>query len=117
MPVLMMVEIPGADAAFAEGMRHAGVLDELETAWRAARADPAYREELYALLKDYAARPPPLSDVPPLAQALRVRARLLLKREDLPQTAAHKRNNPIFAPVVTDHHKQTGCLCISAVSL
>lgn len=32
MPVLMMVEIPGADAAFAEGMRHAGVLDELQTA-------------------------------------------------------------------------------------
>ena len=32
MPVLMMVEIPGADAAFAEAMRHAGVLDELQTA-------------------------------------------------------------------------------------
>src|ERR1700733_3056474 len=32
MPVLMMVEIPGADAAFAEGMRHAGVLDELQPA-------------------------------------------------------------------------------------
>jgi hypothetical protein len=30
MPVLMTVEIPGADTAFAEGMRHAGVLDELQ---------------------------------------------------------------------------------------
>jgi hypothetical protein len=32
MPVLMMVEIPGADAAFADAMRQAGVLGELQAA-------------------------------------------------------------------------------------
>src|SRR5438128_1169767 len=70
-------------------------LDELESAWRAARADAAYREELSALLQDYAGRPTPLSDAPRLAQALGVRARLLLKREDLLHTGAHKLNNTL----------------------
>ena len=32
MPILMMTEVPRADAALAEGMRHAGVLDALQAA-------------------------------------------------------------------------------------
>jgi hypothetical protein len=32
MATLMMTEVPGADAALAEGMRQAGVLDALQTA-------------------------------------------------------------------------------------
>jgi len=32
MPILMMTEVPGADAALAEGMRQAGVLDALRAA-------------------------------------------------------------------------------------
>jgi len=70
-------------------------LDELEAAWRTARADPAYREELSALLQDYAGRPTPLSDAPRLAKTVGVRARLLLKREDLLHTGAHKLNNTL----------------------
>jgi len=70
-------------------------LDELEAAWRAARADPAYREELSALLQDYAGRPTPLSEARRLAQAVGIRARLLLKREDLLHTGAHKLNNTL----------------------
>ena len=31
-PIVMMTEMPGADTAFAEGMRHAGILDALQTA-------------------------------------------------------------------------------------
>jgi len=32
MTIVMMTEVPGADAAFAEGMRQAGVVDALPTA-------------------------------------------------------------------------------------
>src|SRR5438105_10378377 len=70
-------------------------LDELEAAWRTARADPGYRDELAALLSDYAGRPTPLSDAPRLAEAVGVRARVLLKREDLLHTGAHKLNNTL----------------------
>ena len=35
-------------------------LDELERAWLRARADPAFGDELAALLRDYAGRPTPL---------------------------------------------------------
>jgi tryptophan synthase beta chain len=70
-------------------------LDELESAWRAARADPAYRAELSGLLRDYAGRPTPLTEATPLAQALGLRARVFLKREDLLHTGAHKLNNTL----------------------
>jgi tryptophan synthase beta chain len=70
-------------------------LDELEAAWRVARADPAYRDELSALLRDYAGRPTPLTEATRLAQALGLRARVFLKREDLLHTGAHKLNNTL----------------------
>jgi len=70
-------------------------LDELEAAWRAARTDPAYRDELSALLRDYAGRPTPLTEATRLAQALGLRARVFLKREDLLHTGAHKLNNTL----------------------
>jgi tryptophan synthase beta chain len=70
-------------------------LDELVAAWRSARADPAYREELAALLHDYAGRPTPLLVAKRLAEACEVRARVYLKREDLLHTGAHKLNNTL----------------------
>jgi tryptophan synthase beta chain len=70
-------------------------LDELEAAFRAARADPAYRAELETLLCDYAGRPTPLFAAERLARALGVRARVYLKREDLLHTGAHKLNNTL----------------------
>jgi tryptophan synthase beta chain len=70
-------------------------LEELDTAFRAARADPAYRAELESLLADYAGRPTPLFAAGRLAQALGVRARVYLKREDLLHTGAHKLNNTL----------------------
>jgi tryptophan synthase beta chain len=68
-------------------------LDELTAAWAAASDDPAFREELDALLRDYAGRPTPLY----LARRLsdRVGRRVYLKREDLAHTGAHKINNAI----------------------
>ena len=70
-------------------------LQELEVAWTAARADPDYRRELSGLLEDYAGRPTPLFRADRLRAALGLGARVLLKREDLLHTGAHKLNNTL----------------------
>ncbi|MCU0268033.1 MAG: tryptophan synthase subunit beta [Acidimicrobiales bacterium] len=64
---------------------------ELEEAFRHAWADPAFHDELDALLRDYAGRPSPLTECHRLSEALGVR--VLLKREDLNHTGSHKINN------------------------
>jgi tryptophan synthase beta chain len=68
-------------------------LAELEQAWVAARGDPVYREELSALLSDYAGRPTPLYRARRLSEMLG--RPLYLKREDLNHTGSHKLNNAI----------------------
>jgi tryptophan synthase beta chain len=68
-------------------------LDELEAAYDAAQADPRFQEEIEDLHRNYVGRPSPLSEAPRLSE--RVGARVLLKREDLNHTGAHKINNTI----------------------
>jgi tryptophan synthase beta chain len=68
-------------------------LDELDEAYDAARADASFQAELRDLLRTYVGRPSPLSDAPRLSA--RVGARVLLKREDLNHTGAHKINNTV----------------------
>jgi tryptophan synthase beta chain len=68
-------------------------LDELEAAYAAAQRDPAFAAELSFMLSTYVGRPSPLSDAPRLSEA--VGARVLLKREDLNHTGAHKINNTV----------------------
>jgi tryptophan synthase beta chain len=68
-------------------------LAELEQAWLQARADPAYREELDALLRDFAGRPTPLYRARGLSE--RAGRPVYLKREDLNHTGSHKLNNAI----------------------
>ena len=68
-------------------------LDELEEAYAAAVADPAFQRELGALLADYVGRPSPLSEAPRLSA--RIGAPVFLKREDLNHTGAHKINNTV----------------------
>src|SRR5438067_885656 len=68
-------------------------LAELEEAWVAARADPGFRSELDALLRDYVGRPSPLYFAPRLSAA--AGHPIYLKREDLNHTGAHKINNAI----------------------
>jgi len=68
-------------------------LAELEQAWLQARADPAYREELDGLLRDFAGRPSPLYRARGLSE--RVGRPVYLKREDLNHTGSHKLNNAI----------------------
>jgi tryptophan synthase beta chain len=66
-------------------------LDELSATYDEARADPAFQAELARLLHDFAGRPTPLY----LAERLSERCgtTVLLKREDLCHTGAHKINN------------------------
>jgi len=74
-----------------ETLMHA--LEELAQVYDAARADPTFWAELDGLLKDYVGRPTPLTDVPRLSAE--VKARVVLKREDLNHTGAHKINNTL----------------------
>jgi tryptophan synthase beta chain len=68
-------------------------LDELEAAWGEAQVDPGFAAELGRLLRDVVGRPTPLYEAVRLSE--RVGARVLLKREDLCHTGAHKINNTI----------------------
>ncbi|HVN01605.1 MAG TPA: tryptophan synthase subunit beta [Caulobacteraceae bacterium] len=63
----------------------------LETAWREAKADPAYQGELAAELKHYVGRPSPLYFARRLSE--HHGARIWLKREELNHTGSHKINN------------------------
>ncbi len=67
---------------------------ELEGAWLEARAEPAFQRELATLLRDWVGRPTPLTDAPGLARAVGL-GRVLLKREDLAHTGAHKINSAV----------------------
>jgi tryptophan synthase beta chain len=69
-------------------------VEELERAYRAAREDPSFLAELQQLLREFVGRPTPLHE----ARRLTVScggARIVLKREDLAHTGAHKINNAI----------------------
>lgn len=68
-------------------------LQELEEAWVATSADPAYHAELDQLLRDYCGRPTPLYHAERLSE--HVGRTVLLKREDLNHTGSHKMNNAL----------------------
>jgi tryptophan synthase beta chain len=68
-------------------------LDDLAALYDAARADPAFWAELDTLLVNFVGRPSPLTDAPRFGDA--IGARVVLKREDLNHTGAHKINNTI----------------------
>jgi len=72
---------------------------ELEAAFRQAWADPAFHDELDALLRDYGGRPTPVTECHRLSEELGVR--VLLKREDLAHTGSHKLNNVIGQALLT----------------
>lgn len=74
-------------------------LDELETAFREAWADPAFREELDTLQREYTGRPSIITEAPRFAKHAGG-ARILLKREDLNHTGSHKINNVLGQALV-----------------
>ncbi len=65
-------------------------LKELENAFRTLSIDAEFLD----LLRDYAGRPTPITEVPHFAKAIGG-PRIFLKREDLLHTGAHKINNAI----------------------
>ena len=67
-------------------------LEELESAYAEAQADPDFHLELDSLLHNYAGRPTPLYQAKRLSEELGG-AKIYFKREDLLHTGAHKINN------------------------
>ncbi|MFM8347138.1 MAG: tryptophan synthase subunit beta, partial [Bacteroidota bacterium] len=78
--------------AYIPEMLHPNI-EQLRTAYRDIIARPAYQEEFQSLLRHYVGRPTPLYHAPRLSE--RHGATVLLKREDLCHTGAHKINNTI----------------------
>ncbi|KTR51800.1 tryptophan synthase subunit beta [Curtobacterium oceanosedimentum] len=74
-------------------------LDELETAFREAWADPAFRAELDTLQREYTGRPSIITEAPRFAKHAGG-ARIILKREDLNHTGSHKINNVLGQALV-----------------
>ncbi len=72
---------------------------ELETAYRAAKADPAFAAEIEAFQRDYVGRPSPLYYAERLTDHIRETAgpgrgpRIFFKRDELNHTGSHKINN------------------------
>ena len=71
-----------------------GPLQELAAAYDAARVDPAFIAAFYKDLTHYVGRPSPIYHAERLSREVGG-ARILLKREDLNHTGAHKINNTI----------------------
>ena len=69
-------------------------LEELESAFRLALQDAAFQEEFASLSRHYSGRPTPLYFAERLTEQCGG-ARILLKREDLAHTGAHKINNAL----------------------
>jgi tryptophan synthase beta chain len=77
-------------------------VEELTAAYLAIRADAAFRAELEHLLAHYVGRPTPVHDAVRLA-AEHGGVRILLKREDLAHTGAHKINNALGQALLARH--------------
>jgi tryptophan synthase beta chain len=69
-------------------------LSELEAAYAQACTDQTFQQQFHALCGDYAGRPTPLYYAQKLSRNLGG-AQILLKREDLLHTGAHKINNAL----------------------
>ena len=77
-------------------------IEELTRGYLAARADASFSKELSNLLRHYVGRPTPLYETRRLAREAQLGppegghyVRILLKREDLTHTGAHKINNAL----------------------
>ena len=68
-------------------------LEDLARDFAEAWADPGFAEEFHHLLKSYTGRPTPLHEAGHLSREIGVK--VLLKREDLAHTGAHKINNAL----------------------
>ncbi|WP_425554254.1 tryptophan synthase subunit beta [Kribbella yunnanensis] len=74
-------------------------LDELTQAWKSAMADPEFTGEFDRMLREWAGVPSLLYDATRLSDV--AGARILLKREDLNHTGAHKVRNALGQALLT----------------
>src|SRR5436190_359863 len=75
-------------------------LEQLDSAYRQAKADPAFQAEFTRLMNEYVGRPSRLYFAERLTKEAGG-ARIFLKREDLNHTGAHKINNAIGQGLLT----------------
>ena len=80
-------------------------LDELTVAWHEAMADPVFVHEFDTILREYGGMPSPLYFAERLSE--KAGARLLLKREDLNHTGAHKIRNVLGQALLTKRMGKT----------
>ncbi len=80
-------------------------LDELTAAWEEAMRDETFTAEFQRLLREYAGVPSLLYDATKLSE--RAGARILLKREDLNHTGAHKIRNVLGQALLTKRMGKT----------
>ncbi|KRF17366.1 tryptophan synthase subunit beta [Nocardioides sp. Soil797] len=80
-------------------------LDELTVAWQDAMADAQFTSDFEAILRDYANTPSPLYHAERLSE--KVGVRVLLKREDLNHTGAHKIRNVLGQAMLTKRMGKT----------
>ena len=80
-------------------------LDELTVAWQDAMADDAFTGEFRRMLTEYAGVPSSLYDATKLSEL--AGARILLKREDLNHTGAHKIRNVLGQALLTKRMGKT----------
>jgi tryptophan synthase beta chain len=80
-------------------------LDELTAAYTKATTDDDFQTEFHRLLRDYAGRPSLLYEATRFGQE--IGARVLLKREDLNHTGAHKINNVLGQALLTTRMGKT----------
>lgn len=80
-------------------------LDELTVAWQEAMADKSFTDEFERMLREYAGTPSLLYDATRLSDV--AGARILLKREDLNHTGAHKIRNVLGQALLTKRMGKT----------
>ncbi len=83
-------------------------LEEITREWEAAQADPTFQAELNRMLHEYANIPSPLYEAKRFSAA--VGARILLKREDLNHTGAHKIRNVIGQALLAKRIGKPRCI-------
>ncbi len=81
-------------------------LTELESAYTSLSRDQSFQKELHETLKHFVGRPTPLYEAKQLSRHYGG-ARILLKREDLAHTGAHKINNTVAQGLLAKHMGKT----------
>ncbi|BAE81208.1 tryptophan synthase beta chain [Chlamydia felis Fe/C-56] len=81
-------------------------IQDLSNSWESLRDQSDFKNELDSVLKNYAGRPTPLTEIKNFAKAIHG-PRVFLKREDLLHTGAHKINNALGQCLLAKHLGKT----------